>query len=103
METPTIDGLTANLHSLADRAEAAGDFDSAVQAIESMGRLHGFYVQRRVVSHEGLTVEAAIALLSDGEPLFEAALRRLLSAQSKQSNPPPYRDHCKCHIAGMTF
>ena len=87
--TPTVDSLTANLRSLADQAEAIGDFASAVQAIESMGHLHGFYIQRRIVQHEGLTVEAAIALLSDGEPLFEAALRRLLEARRRDHHFQP--------------
>ena len=83
MTTPTVDGLTADLRSLADQAKEMGDCAAAVHAIESIGQLHGFYVQHRIVSHEGLTVEAAIALLSDGEPLFEAALRRLLEARRR--------------------
>ena len=59
----TRESLTAELERTAEMAEAAGDFSAAVDANIAIARLHGLYVEWRVVEHVGMTQEAAGAAL----------------------------------------
>ena len=63
MTEVTRASLTAELEHAAEMAEAAGDFSAAVMAIESIGRLHGLYVERRIVEHVGRSQEEPGAAL----------------------------------------
>ena len=67
----TVESLTADLERVAKLAEAVGDFSAAVDAIVAIARLHGLYVERRIVEHVNMTPEAA------GAALLRQAGRRL--------------------------
>ena len=60
----TRDSLTAELEHVAKLAEEVKDYSAAVDAIMGIARLHGLYVEHRIVEHVGrLQEEPGAALL----------------------------------------
>ncbi len=66
------------LEELAAKAQEKGDCDAAVSALEWYGKFKGFYLDRRSVTHEGMTEHDAIELLAGDDPIFAEQLRQLV-------------------------
>ncbi len=69
------------LEELAATAQEKGDCDAAVSALEWYGKFAGFYLDRRSVTHEGMTEHDAIVMLAGDDPIFAEQLRQLVNTK----------------------
>lgn len=79
MTAITVESSTAQLERLAELAQAAGDYSAAIDAIIVIGRLHGLYVERRIVEHVGMTQETAIGVLAKGDKYVARQLENVVA------------------------